>query len=78
MLEYEKLKQLEGWGYDFKNVKITFKDGSSMVCKPKHWDYEEDGRLTYTVELVVPYGKYPVGAYYPIEETDIKAQQIVQ
>ena len=77
MEAYEKLKQLEGWGYEFKNVKITFNDGTSILCIPQTWDYEEDGSMAYTVRLIAAYGKYAAGSLYQVEETDIKEQQVV-
>lgn len=78
METYEKLKQLEEWGYEFRNVRITFVDETSVICIPQTWDYEEDGSMAYTVRLVEPYDKYPAGVLYQVQETDIKSQQVVQ
>lgn len=72
----EKLTQLEGWGYEHKDVKITMQDGTDILCRPHSWEYLDNG-VAYTVKLLTPYGNNPAGSLIDIEEIDIKEQHVV-
>lgn len=64
-MQVEKLKLLDKFHHEEKNAKVKLVDGSSILCIPWDWSYEEDF-VAYTVKLLEP-----PGTFYTIKNEDI-------
>jgi len=62
-----------------KKVRLAFKNGEELICKPLHYlePEEEDDDLTYLVEIIDGLSYFSNGELWEVEEAEIKSVEEV-